>query len=753
MRRQGDEEERRGGDEHRNATAYRWGAAIASRPRSILLLCLLAVALGAVLYPTLRGALSAPDYQVSGAESTRVQGLLARIPGQGAEQDVVVFRSGALEVGDRRYRAAVARVLAAVRRQHGVVGVIGPYSKRARGQVSRDGRSALAVLALAGNGRERADLADALQDAAQGEAGGGVGAWITGYSPVSNDLTRVEDSDIERAEAIGIPVALLVLLLALGAFGAALVPLAIAASGLLLTYGILAGLATFFHFDALLLTIVTMIGVGIGIDYSLFIVSRFREELAHADGGDRRSRVRAAVGEATATSGTTILTSGTIVALSLCSLLVIDSPIFREIAIGTVAAVIGTLAAALILLPALLALVGERLSWGSLPTRWQPPDTRHEGEVERSGWARWAMFVMRRPLACALVPTVALLIAIVPVLGLRYGIDLGLTSVADTPSGKGAAVLASSCAPGDVSPVKVLVQGRGERPLGDREVARATRLARELRRDPRVAGVRAERAGGRLLITAVPSVAIDSPAASALVRRNRRGLAPSVQVDGAPEVLVGGATAQFVDLSAETRAKLPLVIGLVLGAALIFLLLAFRSLLLPLKAVLMNLLATGATVGLVVLAFQNGLGESPFGFTSPGYIQVYLPLSVFVLLFGLSMDYEVFLVGRMKEVWERTGDNRLAVASGLRHTARPITAAAAIMVAVFGSFLTADVLELKQFGFALAAGIAIDATLIRMILVPALMRCFGPWNWWLPAPIERLLPERSGAEAPSPTRS
>jgi RND superfamily putative drug exporter len=235
-------------------------------------------------------------------------------------------------------------------------------------------------------------------------------------------------------------------------------------------------------------------------------------------------------------------------------------------------------------------------------------------------------------------------------------------------------------------------------------------------------------------------VAIDSPAASALVRRIRSVLAPSVQVEGAPQVLVGGATAQFVDLAAETEAKLPLVVGLVLGAAFVFLLVAFRSLLLPLKAVLMNLLATGATVGLVVLVFQHGFGEGLFGFTSPGYIQVYLPLSVFVLLFGLSMDYEVFLVGRMREVWERTGDNRLAVASGLQHTARPITAAAAIMVAVFGSFLTADVLELKQFGFALAIGIAIDATLIRMVLVPALMRCFGHWNWWLPRPHARLLP-------------
>jgi RND superfamily putative drug exporter len=261
-----------------------------------------------------------------------------------------------------------------------------------------------------------------------------------------------------------------------------------------------------------------------------------------------------------------------------------------------------------------------------------------------------------------------------------------------------------------------------------------------------VVGLQVQRASADSLITVLPAAAIDSPRAESLVREIRDTLVPEVEVNGVPEILVGGATAQFVDLSAETQAKLPLVIGLVLGLALIFLLIAFRSLLLPLKAVLMNLLATGATVGLVVLVFQHGVGEVPLDFSSPGYIQVYLPLSVFVLLFGLSMDYEVFLVGRMKEIWNESGDNRRAVAGGLQHTARPISAAAAIMVAVFGSFITADVLELKQFGFALAVGIAIDATLIRLILVPALMRLLGNWNWWLPAPIARLLPGAPGLE-------
>lgn len=721
-------------DDLRRSPGYRWGQAIARRPRRTLAICVAVLAGCAALYPVLEGALGAPDYQVEGAESTKAQELLADFPGQGAEQDAIVFRSGALTARSPAYRGAVRKVLAAVASRPAVVGLIGPYAPRARGQISEDGHAAIAVLGLAGSGRERADRSRSLQDAvAAAVHGTQVRAWLTGYSPLADDLTGVETADIERAEMIGVPVALAVLLLALGSLGAALVPLVSAGSGLLVTYGLLAGLASLFRFDVFLLTIVTMIGVGIGIDYSLFIVSRFREELAR-DGPDGRPRdVPDAVGVALATSGTTILYSGAIVALSLCSLLVIDSPIFQEIAIGAMASVLCTLLVAWIFLPALLAQAGRRLDGISLPPRWQPADTREGAGAEHGGWGRWAMVVMRRPLACALLPTLALLLAIVPVLGLQYGIDLGIPSVADTPSGRGAQVLASAFAPGEVAPIKIVALGSERRGRAESEEGRVDALVAELRADPRVVGVQVQRAGADSLVTVLPSVAIDSAAAESLVRDVRGTIVPAVQVNGAPEILVGGATAQFVDLAAETRAKLPLVIGLVLGLALIFLLVAFRSLLLPLKAVLMNLLATGATVGLVVLVFQHGLGEEILGFTSPGYVQAYLPLSVFVLLFGLSMDYEVFLVGRMKEIWTETAANRLAVAGGLQHTARPITAAAAIMVAVFGSFVTADVLELKQFGFALAVGIAIDATLIRLVLVPALMRLMGDWNWWFPA--------------------
>jgi RND superfamily putative drug exporter len=742
--------------EQRASIGYRWGAAVARHARAGLVVWFVLLALSAVLYPSLQHALGAPDYGVGGSQSRLVEPLLARFPGQGDEQDVLVFHGRALRAHDPQYRAAVMRALTAVRGRRGVLRVLSPYAGFSSDQISRDGHSAAAAISLVGDARHRARLVALLQLAVQRAAHGTVHAWLTGYSPIANDLNKVESADIERAEEIGIPLAFCVLLLALGSLAAAAVPLLMAASGLLLTYGALALLSSLFSFDIFLLTIVTMIGVGIGIDYSLFVVARFREELA-STGAERggAAQVREAVAIAVETSGCAVFYSGAIVALALGSLLVVDSPVFREIAVGTVTAVACTLAAALTLLPALLTLLGERLNSGRLPARMQPPRAGLEVGAD-SGWARWAMLMMRRPLCAALLPAAVLMLAALPAIGLRDGIDLGISSLAKTPSGQGARLLARSFASGAVSPLEVLLDGRGGRPLRPPEAVKATLLAKQLEGDARVAGLAVSGDDASQLITVVPSVSIDSPAAGALVREIRGRLARRIQSGGAPNVLVGGATAQFVDFSSETDAKLPLVLALVLGLSLLFLAVVLRSIVLPVKAVLMNLLATGAAVGLVVLVFQDGGGGRLLGFASPGYIQVYLPLTVFVLLFGLSMDYEMLMVLRMRESWRSSGDNRLAVAAGVAHTARPIAAAAGIMVAVFGSFLTANVLELKEFGFALAVAIALDATLVRLMLVPALMRLLGARNWWFPASLARALarvlpwqrrPDRGGAES------
>ncbi|URM95399.1 MMPL family transporter [Actinomadura madurae] len=688
-----------------------------------------------VSFPFLFKQLKAPNYGVEGAQSTRATELVERyFAGQGDEQDVIVFDSARGPITDPARKAVVQKVVAQARQETGVVTVIGPFDPQAKGQVSADGRAALAIVGLKGEAKDLPSRAGDLQDAVGKADGQGVAAYLTGFSPITNDQTIVETADAERAESVGMPIAFVVMVIAFGAVTAAVLPMLLSVAGLVLTFGAIYLLSFGFHFDAFLLTIVTMIGTGIGIDYAMFIVSRFREELARRGvtrGGPRRdAEIAEAAGVAVATSGRTVLFSGVVVAISVCSLYIMDAPVFREISTGVLLSVICTLIAALTLLPAVLATLGPRVDAGSLPERWRPADTRSGARAEHGPWARWAHLVMRRPVVFGVVAAALLVAAAIPVTGLKYGIDLGTASLDGRPTAKAQAVLERSFSAGAVSPVQVVVTGPDGAALDSAGQRNAAQLAALIGKDKRVAGVETVPGSGRVLINAVPTVPIDSTQATDLVRDIRHDIAP--RAAAGQEVLVGGATATFVDLSEETTGKLPYVMALVLGLSLLFLLVVFRSVALPIKAVAMNLLVTAAAVGLTVAVFQHGHGESLLGFESVGFLQVYLPITVFVLLFGLSMDYEVFLIRRMKEAWEDGHDNAAAVATGIEHTARPIAAAAAIMVAVFGGFMTAGILELKEFGLSLSVAIALDATLVRLVLVPALMRLFGDWNWWLP---------------------
>jgi RND superfamily putative drug exporter len=728
--------------------AQRWGRAVARRHRSVLAVWTV-LFLGCVaLYPSLQHALGAPNYGIDGAESSRAAQLLEkRFAAHGAEQDVLVFSAPDVKATDPAFRAVVERAVAVARRQSFVRGVAGPYDEGARGRIAADRHSAIALVGVAGDARQLVTRTERLQHAVAGTASAEVHVWLTGYSPIANDITTVEHVDVERAETIGLPVALLILLLALGTLTAALIPIALAVSGLVLTFGVLALLSHAFTFDSSLTTVVTMIGVGIGIDYALFIVSRYREELAlgtrrvrDPTDGDSPGRsgdgeiVEEAIGRAVASSGKTVLVSGVIVALALSTLVVIRAPVFRELALGAFTVVSCTVFSALTLLPAVLALLGRRINAISLPARMQPPSAT--GKIAGTGgWTRWARAVMRRPVSAAVASGLVLILAATPLSKLHTGIDFGIASLSGTPSGQGANALSRSFGAGTLAPIEIILSApRDSGRPGQVLLARRTAtLAHELQRDrSEVAGLSAVDSGDTQLLTVAPASAVDSSRAEHLVRHIRNVLAPPLRANGGPQIVVGGASAKIVDLSNETRAKFPLVLALILALSLMLLIVAFRSVVLPIKAVVMNLLATAATVGVLVLIFQEGHGSGLLGFTSTGYIQVYLPLSVFALLFGLSMDYEVFLIRRMQETWRATHDNELAVATGLAHTARPISAAAAIMVAVFGSFVTANVLELKEYGVGLALAIALDATLIRLVLVPALMRLFGRWNWWLP---------------------
>jgi RND superfamily putative drug exporter len=390
-----------------------------------------------------------------------------------------------------------------------------------------------------------------------------------------------------------------------------------------------------------------------------------------------------------------------------------------------------TLLAALTLLPAVLGQLGFAINRGALPARMRPANASSDGNDRPGGWARWAMAVMRHPVRALAISAAILLLGATPALGLRYGLSLGVLTVSEAPSGKGEQILSSFFAPGAAAPMQIILTYPSK--TGHNSTVMAARaLAADLERDTRVAGLREQRGSVGVLLTVVSSVAVDSSAASALVEHLRRDVAPALRARWGTTILVGGATAALVDLANETSTRFPLVLALIMGVSLLFLAIVFRSPLLAIEAVLMNLLSTGAMLGVLVFVFQNGHGEQLLGFTGTGFIQAFVPLTVFALLFGLSMDYEVFLIRRIQEEWKVTHDNRRSIAIGVEHTARPIAAAAAIMVAVFGSFITANLLELEQLGFAVAVGIAVDATLIRLVLVPALMRLFGDWNWWWP---------------------
>jgi RND superfamily putative drug exporter len=731
---------------NRASRAHRWGVAMVYKRRLVVALWVVVLIASAALYPSLQHALGAPNYLVAGSQSARVEKLVEqRFPDVGTEDDALVFQSHARTTESPVYSHFIGSLIATLKHARGVKGILGPYDDEAIGQISSDEHAAVAAVALTGDAQARFENAARLQAIVQHAArtsGAGVQAWLTGYSPVTKDLVHVQTKDIERAEAIGLPVALVMLLIALGSLYAAFVPLSLAGVGLLLTYGMLAIVIKFSHFDNFLISIVAMVGVGIGIDYALIIVSRFREELARRPlgGVDEEAQVADAVGVAIATAGRTILFSGVICGLAIMSMLVLRAAVFREITVGVVAVVICTLLAALTLLPAVLGMLGARIDRGALPPRWQPASARVHDPEHPGGWARWALTMMRHPFPAIAVAVAILLIAAVPMLGLNYGLNLGVFAVSEAPSGKGEQVLSHNFAPGAVSPARIVITG-GTPGAGSTDAKAAKALTETLEKDPRVAGVGERRSAAGSLLNVITSVAVDSNSANKLILHIRNDLAPPLQARYGVTVLAGGATGIMVDLAHETEVRFPLVLALILGFSLIFLLIVFRSPLLAFKAILMNLLATGAMLGIVVFVFQDGHGEHLFNFTSTGFIQCFVPLTVFALVYGLSMDYEVFLIRRIQEEWKRTGENRRSVATGVEHTARPIAAAAAIMVAVFGSFVTANLLELKQLGFAVAVGIAIDATLIRLVLVPALMRVFGRWNWWMPAWLDRILPK------------
>lgn len=744
---------------------YRFGGWSARHPFIVMMVWLVLLAGAAMSARYFTAHLAGSNNEVRGSDAQRAATLIqAQFPRLPRETDLVVVHSTGLTTQDEAFHHLVATVVQRYRSESAVADTADPYSAPQR-LVSADRHTALVPVDLVGTDRQRQQDAKPLQDLTRGLSTEDIQVYFTGSSALAAAEVDQGAVDLARAESIGFPAAAAVLLIAFGSLVAAAIPLLLGVLAVLASFGALGVVSVYRPFDVFVQTAVSMVGIALGIDYSLFILTRYREELARLDGHTRADRARA-VGRTMATAGHAVLFSGTTVVVALAGLWLVRSPKVDSMAIGMTTAVVVMMLLSVTLLPALLGLLGTAVNRLALP--WTRKSLARP-DPEHSGWARLASVVMRRPVAFAALGTVLLGALALPVSGLRYGVDLGAGAVKDSPAGRGYTVLSAAFPPGVLTPVSVVSRGAG--PLTEPQLDALARFTDTVRADEAVADVvsitavldgqlrghtvaqlvEATRAGAGPLdgllsqdgsttvVTVRPRQAADTRDTADLVRR-LRGDARNTLAPAGLTVHVGGAPAQIVDITDESTRAMPIVIAAVLAASWLLLLFAFRSFLLPFTAILMNLLTSGAAFGAAILIFQQGRGAGLLHVDRTGFIQVILPLFAFALVFGLSMDYQVFMLSRMREEWERTADNRRAVRLGITHTARVITAAASIMVVVFASFMFTRILEIKQMGFMLALAVLIDATIVRLLLVPAFMRLLRAANWWLPRTLNRLLP-------------
>jgi RND superfamily putative drug exporter len=584
----------------------------------------------------------------------------------------------------------------------------------------------------------------------------GADVYVSGTPAIQADLDPIFEEDLLKGEAIALPIALAVLLAVFGLSFAVLMPFLIAAGTIAATLGIVWVIAHYVTTAIYVTNLVQLIGLGIAIDYSLLIVYRFREELAQTEDDEE------AVVRTMATAGRAVVFSGLTVAIGLSLLLFMPVPFMVSMGIGGFLIPLLSIAAAVTLQPALLSLFGRRGTKrahvaDAVRGRLRLPLPRFRGTDDRSQglWARLARSIMRRPVAYLAIGSTLLIAAAVPV----FDLELTPGSTSGTPQSpesiRGFNLLRDAVGPGAVAPAQVVVDTGA--PGGVREAdvqAALRRLVAEVRQDPEVARVDfaprppyVDRTGRYAYVSIAGRHEYGEPEAQAFARRLRGSLVPAAALPARAEAVVGGGPAQGIDFIDRSYGAFPWLVLAVLLLTYVTLMRAFRSLLLPLKAVFLNLLAIGATYGLIVVVFKYGVGADVAGLYSFDQVEAWIPIFLFAMLFGLSMDYEVFLVSRMREYWDEGLSNEEAVAQGLERTGRIVTAAATVMVAAFLGFAAGSIVGLQEFGLGLAFAIFLDATLIRAILVPSLMRLFGRWNWWLPPGVARIL-----RVAPSPFR-
>jgi RND superfamily putative drug exporter len=599
--------------------------------------------------------------------------------------------------------------------------VASPYAPEGAKQISRTGKIAYAQLNLADrSGEAFKEAGEEIKKFAEDVRAPGLRIEFGG------DIFA--DAEIGGAsEAIGILAAIIILLVAFGSVLAMGLPIGTALFGIGTGIAIVLSVRTVVDMPDFTTAAVAMVGLGVGIDYALFIVTRYRENLA-AGADPERSVVHAVD-----TAGRAVLFAGSTVVISVLGLLLMKTSVMRGVAIGISIGVLTTMLASVTLLPALLGFVGRNIDKFGLPHR-----KRAEGDIKESGWTRWSHLIQRRPWPAAIIGLLVLLVLAIPLLSMRLGFtDAGNRPESDTTR-QAYDLVADGFGAGFNGPLLLAT----ETPNGESDLAVLNELTTKLNETQGVAFATPPQSNpeGTVAVQQVfPTTDPQAEATAELVTRLRDDVIPGVVGDRVA-VKVGGLTAAADDFAAYTAERLPIFVGAVLLLSFLLLMLVFRSLLVPLKAVIMNLLSIGAAYGVVVAVFQWGWGASLIGVGREAPVEAWAPVFIFAIVFGLSMDYEVFLLSRIREEYDRTGNNATAVADGLALTARVITAAALIMFFVFGSFVLGPEVALKLMGLGLAIAVLIDATIVRMVLVPATMELLGDWNWWLPKWLDRILP-------------
>ncbi|MEU1594258.1 MMPL family transporter [Streptomyces sp. NPDC005708] len=697
------------------------------RNRLVTVLLWLIAFCGVTAAAAATGSAYSNDYGVPGTESNRAARLLDQgFSGLSGDSDTVVWQTGPGGVRAADVEQTMTRTLDKIAGLPGVVAVTSPYQGGHDGQISRDGRIAYAGITF---DKAAEDIgkgeAKAVVDTAQSAETDGLKVVLGGTA-----VGSAESRGGHLAEIVGVAVAAVVLFLAFGSLAASLLPIATALIGVGTAYsgiGLLGHAMTVADFAPML---GMLIGLGVGIDYALFIVTRHRRSLK------RGIPVAEAAEGAVATTGRAVVFAGATVCIALLGMLILRLGFLNGVAVAACLTVLLTVAASVTLLPALLSFIGPR----ALSRRERRRLSEHgpEPEVPTGLSARWSAFVERHPKKLGAVALAVMALLAIPTLSLHLGTSDQGNDPKTSTTRQAYDLMAEGFGPGVNGPLTLVTHVNG----GEDKLA-LDNLGSTLASTRGVASVTPvtyNTGGDTAYLTVVPDSAPQSQQTSDLVERLRSDVLPRAEQGTTLDVHVGGITAAYDDFANVIVGKLPLFVGVVIGLGCVLLLLAFRSFAIPLKAAAMNLAAVAAAFGVVVAMFQWGWGSELIGLGRAGPIEPFLPVIMVSVLFGLSMDYQVFLVSRMHEEWLETGDNRRAVRVGLAETSRVINSAAVIMISVFLAFVLSGDRVIAMFGIALASAVALDAFVLRTLLVPALMHLLGSANWWLPSWLERRLP-------------